>query len=144
MPMLVLSALFFLALHLGVAGTRLRDGAVARLGPRGYSLAFSSASLFGLWWLADSYGAAPDLETWGWLEGWKPVAILLMLPAFLFAVIGITTPNPMVVAQEARLAEPPRGIVRVTRHPFLVVFGLWAAVHLVGDGDLASPWCSTA
>src|SRR5262249_10385950 len=30
------------------------------------------------------------------------------------------------------------GIVRVTRHPFLTGVGLWALVHLIGNGDLAS------
>jgi uncharacterized membrane protein len=33
---------------------------------------------------------------------------------------------------------PPQGIVRVTRHPFLTGVGLWALVHLIGDGDVAS------
>ena len=138
MTMLVVSALFFVAIHLGVAGTRLRDLAVRRLGPNGYSVAFSAASLFGIWWLVNSYKAAPYLETWGQLEAWKPVAILLMLPAFLLAVVGVTTPNPTAVGQEGRLAAEPTGIVRVTRHPFLVGVGLWAVVHLIGNGDAAS------
>lgn len=138
MSMLVLSALFFVAIHLGVAGTRLRDAVVGRLGANGYSLAFSAASLVGIWWLVNSYKAAPSIETWGPLEWWKPFAVVLMVPAFLLAVIGITTPNPTAVAQEGRLAEPPRGIVRITRHPFLTGVGLWASVHLVGNGDLAS------
>src|SRR5271157_4126809 len=30
------------------------------------------------------------------------------------------------------------GIVRVTRHPFLIGVGLWAVVHLIANGDLAS------
>lgn len=138
MAMLVASALFFVGIHLGVAGTRLRDGVVARLGAGGYASAFSVASLAGLWWLVGSYKAAPYLETWGQLEWWKPAAIVLTVPAFLLAVIGLTTPNPTAVAQESLLAEPPRGIVRITRHPFLAGVGLWAAVHLVGNGDLAS------
>ncbi len=138
MSMLVASALFFVAIHLGVAGTRLRDVVVGRLGDKGYALVFSAASLFGIWWLVNSYKAAPYVETWGPLEWWKPLAIALMAPAFLFAVIGITTPNPTAVAQEARLVEAPKGIVRITRHPFLVGVGLWALVHLVGNGDVAS------
>ncbi len=138
MPMLVASALFFVGIHLGVAGTRLRDAVVGRLGDKGYGLVFSAASLAGIWWLVNSYKAAPYLETWGPLEWWKPVAIVLMVPAFLLAVIGITTPNPTAVAQEASLDEPPKGIVRITRHPFLVGVGIWAVVHLVGNGDVAS------
>jgi uncharacterized membrane protein len=72
------------------------------------------------------------------LEWWKPFAIALMLPAFLLVVLGLTTPNPTSMAQEGLVAQPPRGIVRVTRHPFLIGVGLWACVHLVGNGDVAS------
>jgi uncharacterized membrane protein len=72
------------------------------------------------------------------LEGWKPIAIILMLPASLLVVIGLTTPNPTSVAQEGRVGQPPQGIVRITRHPFLTGVGLWALVHLIGNGDVAS------
>ena len=80
----------------------------------------------------------PYVVTWGMLEWWKPIAIILMLPASLLVVIGLTTPNPTSVAQEGRVGQPPRGIVRITRHPFLTGVGLWALVHLIGDGDVAS------
>jgi NnrU protein len=36
------------------------------------------------------------------------------------------------------VARSPEGIVRVTRHPFLVGVGLWAVVHLIANGDVAS------
>jgi uncharacterized membrane protein len=135
---LILAMLFFIAIHLGVAGTTLRDRVVALLGQRGYSAAFSIASIIGIVWLVKAYAAAPYLATWGMLEWWKPIAILLMLPATLLVVIGLFTPNPTSVAQEARLAQPPQGIVRVTRHPFLIGVAVWALVHLVGNGDVAS------
>src|ERR1700730_2527611 len=81
------------------------------------------------------------------LEWWKPFAIILMLPAALLVVIGLTTPNPTSVAQEGRLAQPPQGIVRVTRHPFLTGGGLWALVPLIGDGAslvFFAPWAFVA
>ena len=53
-------------------------------------------------------------------------------------VIGLTTPNPTAVAQEGRVGQPPRGIVRITRHPFLTGVGLWALLHLISNGDVAS------
>ena len=135
---LALAGLFFMAIHLGVSGTTLRDQAVARLGARGYMLAFSAASLVGIIWLVSAYKAAPYVPTWGQLEWWKPVAIVLMLPAFLLMVMGLITPNPTAVGQEAAVSRPPSGIVRVTRHPFLVGIALWAAIHVVGNGDVAS------
>ena len=138
MPSLILAALFFIGIHLGIAGTRLRDRAIAALGRRGYGAAFSLVSVAGLAWLILAYNRAPYLASWGMLVWWKPVAVALMLPATLLAVIGLASPNPTALAQEARLAEPPTGILRVTRHPFLTGVGFWALVHLIGNGDLAS------
>ena len=138
MTSLILAALAFIGIHIGVSGSTLRDRAVAALGLRGYMVAFSLASVAAIAWLVASYNTAPYIETWGQLEWWKPFQIALMLPAFLLVVIGLATPNPTSVAQEGLVAQPPRGIVRVTRHPFLMGVALWAAVHLVGNGDLAS------
>jgi uncharacterized membrane protein len=135
---LLLAAIFFAGIHLGVAGTTIRDRAIAALGQSGYRVAFSIATVVGLTWLVMAYNRAPYVVTWGMLEWWKPFAIILMLPASLLVVIGLTTPNPTAVAQENRLAQPPQGIVRVTRHPFLTGVGLWALVHLIGNGDVAS------
>ncbi len=138
MASLLLAALFFTGIHLGVSGTTLRDRIVARAGLRGYMVAFSVASVAGIVWLVSAYSAAGYVPTWGQLEWWKPFAIVLMLPAFLLAVIGLTTPNPTAVAQQGLVDRAPQGIVRVTRHPFLVGVAIWAGVHLVGNGDVAS------
>jgi len=138
MLFLVLAAIFFAGIHLGVAGTTWRDRAVAVLGEGAYRAVFSIASLAGIIWLVMSYRHAPYVTTWGIPVWWKPVAIMLMLPAFLLAVTGLTTSNPTIVGEEGRVARPPEGIVRVTRHPFLIGVGLWAVVHLIANGDLAS------
>jgi uncharacterized membrane protein len=135
---LVLAALFFAGIHFGIAGTALRDRAIGTLGENGYRAAFALASVIGLGWLVTAYNRAPYLVTWGILEWWKPIAILLMLPASLLVVIGLTTPNPTSVGQEGGVGQPPQGIVRITRHPFLTGVGLWALVHLIGNGDVAS------
>jgi uncharacterized membrane protein len=135
---LLLAAIFFAGIHLGVAGTTWRDRAVAALGEGGYRAVFSIASLVGIIWLGAAYKYAPYVVTWGILEWWKPIAILLMLPAFLLAGIGLVTPNPTVVGEEGRVTRPPKGIVGVTRHPFLIGVGLWAGVHLIANGDVAS------
>ena len=135
---LILAALFFAGIHLGIAGTAMRDRAIGILGKNGYMAAFAVASVIGLGWLVVAYNRAPYLVIWGMLEWWKPIAIILMVPAALLVAIGLTTPNPTSVAQEGRLKQPPQGIVRITRHPFLTGVGLWALVHLIGNGDLAS------
>ena len=135
---LALSAMAFLGIHIGVSGTTLRDRVVRAVGLNGYMAGFSVASLAALIWLIASYKDAPYLETWGMLESWKPVMLVLMLPAFLLVVVGLTTPNPTSVAQEKLVAQAPRGIVQVTRHPFLMGVALWSGLHVVGNGDRAS------
>jgi uncharacterized membrane protein len=64
----------------------------------------------------------------------------LNLLAFLFAGVGLTTPNPTAVGGESQLdeSEPARGILRITRHPFLCGVALWAFTHLIVNGDAAS------
>src|SRR5579883_2802715 len=135
---LILAAIFFAGLHLGIAGTRLRDRAVTALGAGPYRAVFSVASALCLIWLAVAYKHAPLIVTWGTPGWWKPVAIILMIPAFILAVTGLRTPNPTAVGMESLAARSPEGIVKVTRHPLLMGIGLWALVHLVANGDVAS------
>ena len=74
---LILADLFFIAVHIGVAGTPLRDSLRAGLGARGYAVLFSVASLAGLWWLVSSYTQAEYVPLWGQPEWWKLVADVL-------------------------------------------------------------------
>jgi uncharacterized membrane protein len=138
MTSLLLAGLFFIAVHIGVSGTMLRDRLVAAIGERGYMIAFSVASLAGIIWLVAGYKAAPYVDLWGQPNGWKLVADILMLPAFMLVIIGLATPNPTSVAQGNLATQAPAGIVCVTRHPFLIGVGLWATLHLIANGDLAS------
>jgi uncharacterized membrane protein len=135
---LFLAAAAFAAIHLGVSGTRLRDALVARIGPAIYMIGFSAASVAVLAWLIYAYRGSPYLPTWGIPNAVKPVAVIMMLPAFLLAVIGVTTPNPTAVAQETFALKDPQGIVQITRHPFLMGVALWSVLHLAANGDLAS------
>ena len=138
---LIAASGYFLLIHFGVSGTRLRDGLVARLGEGPYRGMFALASLLGLVWMAYAYRHAPALPTWGLVLGFRPAAYLLVLIAFIFVVIGLATPSPTQVGKESTLTRGPdiaRGMVRITRHPFLWGVALWALVHLIVNGDLAS------
>ena len=138
---LVAASAYFLLIHFGVSGTRLRDTLVARLGEGPYRGAFSFASLIGLLWMIYAYRHAPTVHLWDQLPALRPIAFALVLIAFLFVVIGLTTPSPTQVGMESKLAagtDIARGMVRITRHPFLWGVALWALVHLVMNGDVAS------
>ena len=138
---LIIASAYFLVIHFVVSGTRLRDGLVSRLGAGPYRGAFALASVVGLVWMSYAYRHAPMVELWGLVLGFRPAAHVLVLIAFLFVVIGITTPSPTRVGMESKVGqgqEAARGTVRITRHPFLWGTALWALIHLIVNGDLAS------
>jgi uncharacterized membrane protein len=138
---LIAASAYFLLIHFGVSGTKLRDRLVARLGEGPYRGAFALASLLGLVWMGYAYQHAPSIPLWGLLLGFRPAAYVLVLIAFIFVVIGIATPSPTRVGMESKLAQGAdiaQGMVRITRHPFLWGVALWALVHLIVNGDLAS------
>ena len=138
MTSLLFAGLFFIAVHVGVSGTRLRDRLVAAIGLRAYMLLYSLVSVGGIVWLVSAYNKAEFVPLWGQTNWWKLVSDVLMLPAFVLVVVGLSTPNPTAVAQEKLAEQAPRGIVRITRHPFLMGVALWAFLHLVANGHLAS------
>jgi uncharacterized membrane protein len=137
---LAAAACFFTGFHLLIAGTGLRSAIVQRIGEKPYLGLFSVVSLLGIVWLASAYGRAPEIELWGRIPGIGWASAVLMLLASLLVVIGLTTPSPTVVGAGALLgqADPARGIVRVTRHPFLWGVSLWAIVHLAANGEIGA------
>ena len=137
MGSIFLAAAFFLGIHLFLSGTSLRDRLVARMGERAYLGLFSVLSLAGIVWLCYAWAQAPPAPPL-WQSGeLRGVAHIWMLTAFLFAVVGLTTPSPTAVGGEARLegSEPAQGILRITRHPFLWGVALWAAYHVLVNPD---------
>jgi uncharacterized membrane protein len=138
---LIVASAYFLLIHFGVSGTRLRDALVARLGEGPYRGAFALASIVGLVWMGYAYRHAPAIPLWGLWLGFRPAAYVLVLIAFILVVVGIATPSPTRVGMESTLARSPdiaRGVVRITRHPFLWGVAIWALAHLIVNGDLAS------
>ena len=137
MAWLVLMALLWVGVHVGLAGTALRGVLAARLGEGGFRLAFSLLSVGSIVLLVSAWQGAETTPLWfapAWLR-W--VLAFAMLPAFVLFAASHRR-NPTAVGGEARLGEEARGIQRVTRHPMLWSFAIWAAVHMLGNGDTAS------
>jgi uncharacterized membrane protein len=140
MAMLVLAGAVFVGIHLCISGTRLRDRLVAAIGEQPYLGLFSLLSAASLTGLIFAYRGAPRAALWdtpAWLRG---PAVVVMLLAVALVVIGLTTPSPTATGGTGALEreDAARGILRVTRHPFLCGVALWAALHLLVNGDSAS------
>jgi uncharacterized membrane protein len=143
-PNLIAAAAFFVLIHLLVSGTRLRDALTGRIGQGPYMGLFALASVAGLVWLGWGFGQArgvPENQVlWSLTPATRYVQLVIQLLALLLIVPGLTTPNPGSVRQEGSLDRPDlvRGMLRITRHPFLWGVAIWAAGHLLVNGDLAS------
>ena len=138
MVSMILAAAFWVALHFAVAGP-LRPRLAARLGEQAFRGVFSLLSAAGLVWLILAYRAAPQVPLWQPIPGAAYIAIVLMFVAFLLLAFSIGAANPTLAGADMLLKDrlPIRGITRITRHPGLWAFALWALAHLLANGDLA-------
>jgi uncharacterized membrane protein len=137
MGLLLLAALAWVGVHIGIAGTALRGAIAARLGEGGFRLAFSLLSVAAIAFLILAWRGAETAPLWhapGWLR-WA--LAVLMLPAFVLFVASMRR-NPTGMGGERLVGAEATGIQRVTRHPMLWSFATWAAVHVLGNGDTAS------
>lgn len=131
---LMLAALLWIFLHLGVSGSRLRDTIVARIGERRFQGGFAIASFLAIALLIWAWRAAVPAPLWvapTWLR-W--LAVAAMLPAFILFAGALTARNPTMVGGAGTTA---RGMLRLTRHPMLWSFALWALVHAAVSGTLS-------
>ncbi len=141
MTLLLLAAAVWVGVHVGIAGSSVRVWLTARIGEGGFRAAFSLVSVAAITLLIVSYGLAKNdglVVLWTapvWLR-W--LLVFAMAPAFVLFVASVATPNPTAVGGERVMGQEPRGLLRVTRHPMLWSFAIWAAVHALGNGDLAS------
>jgi uncharacterized membrane protein len=138
MGLLIIAALVWIGIHLGIAGTQVRDAVVSRIGDGPFRGLFSLLSIVAIAFLVWTWRGAPTTPLWFaplWLR-WVLVAVMLL--AFVLFVASVSRPNPTMIAGETAMARPPRGIQRITRHPMLWSFALWAAVHIIGNGDTAA------
>lgn len=144
MAMLIAAAAVFLAIHLLIAGTKVRDVITGVIGEKAYLGLFSVASIAAIVWLAMAYNAAQPMAENIRLYNLGPRAFDFGIPvvalAFLLGVQGLLMPNPTSVQQESAATKEGvvHGVLRITRHPFLWGVAIWAAFHLAVNGDEAS------
>jgi uncharacterized membrane protein len=137
---LALASFVWFAIHAFVAGSGLRWWLVERLGERGFRGLFSLLSLASLIFLIDAYRKAPFYPLWfsPKVIHWLP---LLVMPLALALCVGaFSVPNPTAVGAESILqrTDAARGVLRITRHPFLWSVALWSAAHLLVTGHVSA------
>jgi uncharacterized membrane protein len=138
---LMAATALFVGSHFMLSSAPLRRPLVRSLGERGFAVMFSLVAIAAFAWMIRAYGAAPYIETWTPAPAFIWVPVVAMPFALVLAVTGLSGPSPTLLPGGEGLWEgrdPTAGIIRVTRHPFLVGVVLWAGAHLLTNGDAAS------
>src|SRR6266542_2133911 len=138
--MLLVAAVFLPLSHFGISSSPLRATLVGRIGERAYQGLYSLVSFAAFALLIVAYRHAEARVLWVAPGSVKLAALPLVLLAFLLVVVGLTTPNPTTLGADALLDRPnvARGILRITRNPFLWGTALWALAHIAATGELTS------
>ena len=125
LSVMILGLVLFLGVHTLTTQREWRARAIGRMGEGGYKIGYALASAAGLALIV--WGFAQYRAT-GWINVWTPptamrhIAVALMLPAVIMVV-----------------ASYIRGRIYTTlKHPMLAGIKLWAAAHLLANGDLGS------
>jgi uncharacterized membrane protein len=122
---MILGLVLFLGVHTLTTQREVRARVIATAGEGGYKIGYSLVSAAGLaliiWGFAH-YRAAGWIDVWTPPTAFKHIAVGLMLPAVILVV-----------------ASYIRGRIYTTlKHPMLAGVKLWAAAHLLANGDLGS------
>src|SRR4051794_18979890 len=122
---MVVGLVLFLGVHTLTTQRDVRAQIIATAGEGGYKIGYSLVSALGLALII--WGFARYRAT-GWIDVWQPptamkhITVALMLPAVILVV-----------------ASYVRGRIYTTlKHPMLTGVKLWAAAHLLANGDLGS------
>lgn len=137
---LLLAVTAFVSLHFILSHRPVRDLLIARLGENGFSIVYSLIAIVTLVWTVAAYRAAPTTLVWS-TPGWLAVLVTgAMLPVAVLFVAGLSTPSPTVVRGDTKLQDQSagRGILAITRNPFLWAVAGWALLHIAANGDVAS------
>ncbi|MCP5179294.1 MAG: NnrU family protein [Pseudomonadales bacterium] len=135
------AGLVLIVTHFGMSSAAVRPALVRVFGERGFLGVYSLVSLGALSWLIYAYGHAPRFG-YAWFadpaldilpKAVMPVACILLLGGFLVK-------NPTTVGMENLLSgdNEARGLLRITRHPFMWAVVIWSVSHIVVNGDYVS------
>ena len=137
---LALASFLWFALHAFIAGSELRWKLAQRIGEPAFKAVFSVLSLVSLWFLITEYRKASFYPLWFSPQPihWLP---LVVMPFALVLLVGaFSVPNATAVGAEKILqrTDAARGVLRITRHPFLWAVALWSGAHLLVTGHVAA------
>ncbi len=136
MEQLALALVAFIGSH-ELLSHPLRKPIAGKIGEAAFQGVYSLVALATFVWVVLAFRAAPADFLWAappWV--WAVASLVMLVAAILFAG-SLLSPNPALPMQAGLLAggPAPQGVMRITRHPMMWSFALWAAVHLAVSGN---------
>lgn len=130
---LIAACIAFVGSHFAMSHP-LRGPMVRVLGAAGFQAVYSLISLALFGWIYFAFRAAPSgTPLWAGFNdtSWAIGTLLTLIAMVLLA--GSFAGNPALPAPgaEALARKAPRGVFKVTRHPMMWAFALWAAAHMI-------------
>lgn len=125
MIIMIVGLALFVGGHAFVTHRAARAAAITNLGEWSYKALFSVVAVIGVVLIAYGFGR---YRATGWIDVWYPPTWTRHVTVALMWLASIC-----VVAAYIR-----GDIQRVLKHPMLVGVKLWAAAHLISNGDLGS------
>ncbi len=131
---LLAASIAFVGLHFAMSHP-LRAPLVARLGEGGFIGVYSLVSLATFAWMVLAFRAAPllGLPVWSGQDevSWTIASALTIVATVLF--LGSFARNPALPGMPVGdlATREPSGVFRVTRHPMMWGFALWALAHII-------------
>src|SRR4051812_23577543 len=122
---MILGLILFFGVHTLTTQREMRARVIGSMGESTYKIGYALASVAGLalvTWGFANYRATGWIDVWNPPTAFKHITVALMLPAIILVV-----------------ASYIRGRIYTTlKHPMLAGLKLWAAAHLLANGDLGS------
>lgn len=140
MTELLLAVVLFVGGHVFISGTGLRTVLVNRIGENAFRGLFSVFALGTLVWVVMAYRVAPLVPVWDPPLGLRWLTLVLVALGVWLVVAGLMSRNPISSGQTDRFTSDAaaRGVLAITRHPFMWGVTLWAVGHLLARGDQAA------
>ncbi len=125
LAVMILGLVLFLGVHTLTTQRDLRARLIASMGEGTYKVGYALVSLAGvalIVWGFSHYRATGWIDVWYPPKAFRHITLALMLPAVILVVAAYI-----------------RGRIYATlKHPMLAGVKLWAAAHLIANGDLGS------
>lgn len=118
----------------------LRRPLVKAIGDKGFMGVYSLVAFATGGWAVWAFRSAPVEQLWVAPALVWQLAVPVMVAASILFVGSMLATNPALPGAERSLASAPepRGVLRITRHPMMWGFALWAVVHIAVAGTSRS------